>query len=194
MKYSWMAIPLMLMPIGAVAQHSSSGGGHGGHAARGYPGRGAYQPTAIVPVPVYVGGVGYGGYYSTPYADPQPGAYGVQQGPPPSVLVNPGYQQQVQNPVVYDYSNVQLPESVPLEQRQSAPPPEVIQQQSDPSPTIYLIAMTDGNIVAALGFWLEGDTLNYITRDGNRNRVSIDRVDRPFSVKLNADRNLDFKL
>jgi hypothetical protein len=142
---------------------------------------------------VYVGG--YGGYYAAPYAEQQPGAYnGPQQGPQPDVLFNPGYQQQIQNPVVYDYSNVQLPESVPLDQRQSAPPPEVIQQQADPSPTIYLIAMTDGNIVAALGFWLEGDTLNYITRDGNRNRVSIDRVDRPFSVKLNADRNLEFKL
>jgi hypothetical protein len=145
-------------------------------------------------VPLYVGG----GYY---YGDPYSGqGYAQQQQPlqqqdPPSVIVNQGYQPEVQNPAVYDYSNVQLPASPSLEERQSTPPPATIQQEAaDDTPTIYLIAMKDGSIAAALGYWMEGDTLNYTTREGNRNRVSIDRVDRQFSEKLNADRNIAFRL
>ena len=146
--------------------------------------RGHRGTVVAVPVPVYIGG----GSYEEP--SPPPAA------PPheaPVVLINPNYQPEQLNPVLRDYSNVPLQESPPLEQRLSEPPQAVI-QQADPSPTIYLIALNDGTIAAALGFWMEGDTLHYITRDGNRNRVSIDRVDREFSTRLNTERHLDFKL
>ena len=109
------------------------------------------------------------------------------------MTINPGYQPEVSHPAFYDYSNAPIPPSPSLEERQSTPPPAII-QQDDPSPTIYLIAMKDGSIAAALGYWMEDDTLNYTTRDGNRNRVSIERVDLDFSAKLNADRQVEFKL
>lgn len=134
-------------------------------------------------MPVY-----FGGYYYEPAIDQAPRAL-----EPPIVITNQDYRPEALNPVLRDYSNAPLMESPSLEQRQSEPPPAII-QQADPAPTIYLIALNDGTIVAALGFWMDGDTLNYITRDGNRNRISIDRVDRPFSIKLNADRKLEFKL
>ncbi len=38
------------------------------------------------------------------------------------------------------------------------------------------------------------DTLNYITQQGVRNRVSLDLVDREFSTQLNKERNIDFAL
>jgi len=38
------------------------------------------------------------------------------------------------------------------------------------------------------------DTLNYITQQGVRNRVSLDLVDREFSAQLNKERNIDFAL
>jgi hypothetical protein len=182
--------------MGGYGQSAHSGHGAGGGHGTSH-GVAAHHPSHApgVIVPVYLGG-GYG----EPYADPQQ----QQAAPPPQdpdiVIVNQDYRPEVLNPVVHDYTNAEIPESPPLEQRQSTPPPAMIQgappqqQQQDPSPTIYLIAMTDGNIVAALGYWMEGDTLNYITRDGNRNRVSISRVDRTFSAKLNADRNVEFKL
>lgn len=190
-----------ILPMGGYGQVAHSGhGAGGGHGSYRGSGQAAHHPAHApgVIVPVYLGG-GYG----EPYADPQ--QQGAAPPPPPDepdiVIVNQDYRPEVLNPVVHDYTNAEIPESPSIEQRQSTPPPAMIQggaplpqQQQDPSPTIYLIAMTDGNIVAALGYWMEGDTLNYITRDGNRNRVSISRVDRTFSAKLNADRNVEFKL
>ena len=164
-----------LLPMGGYGQpHRSTGAPHPPHAR-----------SAIVPV--YFSGFGEP-YYQTPAEQPPP-----LPPEPPVVIINQAYRPEVLNPVLNDYSNVPLLESAPLEQRQSEPPPAVV-QRSDQSPTIYLIALNDGTLVAALGFWMEGDTLNYITRDGNRNRISIDRVDREFSIKLNADRKLEFKL
>jgi hypothetical protein len=185
-----------ILPMGGYGQSYSSGHGSGGRGSGGSHARFAHPAHAAgVIVPVYLGGGG--GYY---YGDPQQ-QQSQQQQPaalegqdPAVVIVNQDYRPEYLNPVVHDYTNVAIPESPPIEQRQSTPPPATIQQAQDQSPTIYLIAMKDGNIVAALGYWMEGDTLNYITRDANRNRVSIDRVDREFSAKLNADRNIEFKL
>ena len=168
-----------IAPMGGYGQPHSGGAGRGqGRANAPHP---SHARNAIVPV--Y-----FGGFYYEPAIDQGPRAQ-----EPPIVITNQDYRPEALNPVLRDYSNAPLMESPSLEQRQSDPPPAVI-QQADPAPTIYLIALNDGTIVAALGFWMDGDTLNYITRDGNRNRISIDRVDRPFSIKLNADRKLEFKL
>ena len=173
-----------LAPMGGYGQPHSPGGGGRGQSHLNAP----HQPHAKgVIVPVFFDGWG-SPYYAERAAE--------QQAPPPEppvVIVNQAYRPEALNPALHDYSNAPLLESPPLEQRQSAPPTAAI-QRADPSPTIYLIALNDNTIVAALGFWMDGDTLNYITRDGNRNRISIDRVDRPFSTKLNADRGLEFKL
>jgi hypothetical protein len=137
----------------------------------------------LVPYPLFVNGY-YGaplynyGYdsYGTPYTEsPAP----QQQ---PDVLYNPGYQADYANPQVRDYSDAPLP------------PPGPMWGQRDPSPTIYLIALQDGSVLQALGYWMEGDTLCYIARDSNPNRISIDRVDRALSTKLNVERGLAFKL
>ncbi len=177
---------------GGVPPQSSAGsvilpmGGYGqprqhtpGRAGAPHP---AHERSAIVPV-------FFGAYYGEPEPPPPPQASPES----PIVIINQAYRPEVLNPVLHDYSNTPLLEAPPLDVRQSEPPRAII-ERPDPSPTIYLIALNDGTIFAALGYWLEGDTLNYITRDANRNRVSLDRVDREFSVKLNADRNLEFKL
>jgi hypothetical protein len=41
---------------------------------------------------------------------------------------------------------------------------------------------------------VDNDTLNYITAQGVRNRVSMDLVDKDFSRQLNRERSLDFAL
>ena len=170
-----------VQPMGGYGQpRQQSGGGRGHGVARSGAPHPAHERSAIVPV--Y-----FGTYFSEPEQPPPPPAE------PPVVIINQAYRPEVLNPVLHDYSNVPLLEAAPLEQRQ-AEPPRAFSQRPDPSPTIYLIALNDGTIVAALGYWMEGDTLAYITRDANRNRISIDRVDREFSVKLNAGRNLEFKL
>ena len=90
------------------------------------------------------------------------------------------------NGVMHDYSDTPLPDSPSVHVYNAG--------SSDPQPTIYLIAMQDHSIVAAIGYWVDGDTLNYLTQDGNQNRVSMALVDRDFSKQLNDERHVDFRL
>lgn len=157
----------------------------------------AHGAAMIVPYPVF-----YGGYYYDPsggatqqpapagaYGDPNAYSYGYandDNGAPsqsPVVIMNQSYRPDNVNPVMRDYSNTPLPAAVP----NPAGPP-------DDQPTIYLIAMKDHTIFATVAYWVEGDTLAYITVEGNQNRASLALVDRDFSAKLNADRNVDFRL
>ena len=61
-------------------------------------------------------------------------------------------------------------------------------------PTIYLIALRDHTIVQALGYWMEGSTLHYVSDEHTLNQLSIDLVDRDLSQRLNDERNVDFRL
>jgi hypothetical protein len=54
--------------------------------------------------------------------------------------------------------------------------------------------MRDSSIFATVGYWVVGDTLNYLTRDGSHNRASLDLVDRELSQRLNDERRVEFKL
>jgi hypothetical protein len=64
----------------------------------------------------------------------------------------------------------------------------------DDQPTIFLIALTDHTVVAAIAYWVEGDTLNWVSRDAKQNRMSLSLVDRDFSKQLNDERHVEFKL
>jgi hypothetical protein len=138
----------------------------------------SHQRSIIVPVPVY-----YGGYYY----DPSGGGYAQQ--PAPAYEDPNSY---TQSPVVILNQGFR---SAPPEQP-SEPQPYVDQTnyRPDAPPTIYLIAMTDHTILATIAYWVEGDTLSYITVEGNQNRVSMALVDREFSKKLNDDRQVEFRL
>ena len=204
----------MSNPSGITGGYSTGGAGFGRYI---YPGTGApaaikgpvrpipvaprpnhpiHNRGAIVPYPVFYSG----GYY--PYDAPlAPDAASV-----PPDYYNPGYQQQspvviinqnfhpdVVNPAMRDYSNVPLPET------QLPPPPDAylppqVHNSNDDSPTIYLIAMKDKSIFATVAYWVDGETLNYVTREGSLNHVSLGLVDRDFSKQLNDERRVDFKL
>ena len=64
----------------------------------------------------------------------------------------------------------------------------------DQKPTIYLVALKDGTIRQAIGYWVKGDVFHYVTPNSAMNHVSIDMVDRERSVELNAERKLEFDL
>ncbi len=157
------------------------------------PGGGARGRSAplVVPyaVPVFVGGYGYD------YAPPQP----VTVVPAPSmtpVIINQYYTSEGARPVMRDYSQTPLPETparMPSNQApaSSLPDPKAVREDR---PTVYLIAFKDGSIQAAYGFWLDNDTVHYISTKGSHNRVSIELVDRPFSEQLNRERGIEFKL
>lgn len=194
MKLASMALFLAAM---AFAQH----GGHGGGAGfAGNRGRFIVPPpvahpahiagAVIVPYPVFYTGGYYGYDPSVPLGSQSAPAYDATAngypggGQSPVVVINQGFVPDTASPSLQNYSDTPLPGP----DGYRPPPPR------DPPATIYLIAMTDHSIVAAIGYWVKGDTLNYITQDGNQNSVSMSLVDRDFSMQLNNERHVEFHL
>lgn len=207
-------------PIGPTTGGARIGGGGrigGGRIGSGpIGGRRSYGGGAVyIPYPVYGGyGMGYGfdGFYSSDY----PNAGGYNTGPgyggpypadpysggpgpaPPTVIINQNFQTDSVRPQLRDYSNVPLPEpgavAAPPAAGQPATAPVAPGALADDQPTIFLIAMQDHTIHPVIAYWVQGDTLNYISLEGAPNHVSLSLVDRDFSKQLNAERNVPFAL
>jgi hypothetical protein len=146
---------------------------------------GVHSAPGIVPYPVFYGG-GYYNYDAPPAqmaGYPQPGD---QMQASPVVIINQYFRPETANPILNDYTNVPLPEAAAS--RTAEAPPQ------DTQPIMFLIAMKDHTIYPALAYWVEGDTLNYITTQGTKNSASLDAVDRAFSQQLNRERKVDFGL
>lgn len=163
----------------------------------------SHTRRSVVPYPVFVGGYynGFDGYNQGYYPDPQAGA-SYQQAPatPPVVIVNQGYVPEQIHPVMHDYSNADLPQAPALRTyeiptRPIPDPKELAAAREEAErPTIFLIAFKDHTILPALAYWVDGDTLNYVTKEGMPNRASMQFIDKEFSAQLNRERKVDFKL
>jgi hypothetical protein len=202
-------VPAGTPPIGQFVASS-----HGSGYSRGFanPGRASHPQhgaAVIVPYPVF-----YGGYYGTGYGY-DPSAAGYAPGSPddgsqgygsgvPSVVVNQNFVPPQANPQVREYTGDQQPQpdqssGLKLYQAPPSHPYADAQAQAQRSansgqPTIYLIAFRDHTIVQALGYWMEGSTLHYVSAEQTLNQVSIDLVDRDLSQRLNDERGIDFRL
>jgi hypothetical protein len=144
--------------------------------------------TVIVPYPVY-----YGGYYNGYDAPPAPVqgdgydyGYTAQQ-PSPVVVLNQSFAPDAGPVGPGAYPPGAYPYAPPPDQSQAAPSP-------DASQVLFFIAMKDHTIFPAVAYWVDGDTLNYVTNQGVRNRISLDLVDLDFSKQLNQQRGVDFAL
>jgi len=155
------------------------------------PPRVAHGPHALplaVPFPVFYGGGFYD--YEAPPAPMAPYSQDAYQVPgyeqmtqPPVVIINQYFKPDAANPVLRDYSNTSLP--APQESNNAAGTDQQV---------MFLVAMKDHTIFPAVAYWVEGDTLNYITVQGAKNSVSLDLVDREFSKQINKERNVEFGL
>jgi hypothetical protein len=169
---------------------------YGGYYDGSYDGSGSYgyDPSAAGYAP------GYGpGYYGSGYADDGSQANGPGM---PSVVINQSYAPQRSNPQVREYTgdptqDQSSGQSTGLKLYQAPPSHPYADAQraaNGDQPTIYLIAFRDHTIVQALGYWMEGNTLHYVSAEQTLNQVSIDLVDRDLSQRLNSERGLDFHL
>ncbi len=179
-----------------------------------YRGGTIYIPYGVPFDPFYSGygsGYGYDANYYGPGYGPQgfgpqgygsgygydPNAYGAQ---PPGVVINQNFQPDAVHPMLHDYSNTPLPPSGATQNGTGptgAPPPVQVLGQAplrDDQPTIFLIAMKDHTIYPVIAYWVDKDTLNYVTVDTTVKRVPMAQVDRDLSIQLNDQRNVEFKL
>ena len=157
----------------------------------------AHRPHGIavaVPYPVFYGG----GYYDyeappAPVGPDAAAAYQIQgyeqMTQPPVVIINQYFKPDTANPVLRDYSDVPLPAPGPQPQVNNDDTAAAGDQQ-----VMFLIAMKDHTIFPAIAYWVEGDTLNYITVQGTKNSASLDLVDREFSKQINKERKVEFGL
>jgi hypothetical protein len=157
----------------------------------------SHANAIAIPYPVFYGG----GYYD--YEAPAaPYSQDVSQVPafsngydqttqPPVVIINQYFKPDTANPVLHDYSNVPVPGS----QVQTPDANDSSQAQTAADQQVmFLIALKDHTIFPAIAYWVDGDTLNYITVQGVKNSVFLDLVDRDFSKQINQDRKVEFGL
>jgi len=163
----------------------------------------AHGRSVIVPYPVYIGGYGYVdsyGYGPNAYPAPTPDPNAVM-GPngAPSVIINQNFAPPMANPVMREYSAGpgDQPDNSGMQSYQTPPSHPYADQsaaaQSEQA-TIYLLAFKDHTIVPALGYWLDGNTLHYVSVEHSLNQASIDLIDRDLSQRLNDERGVEFRL
>ena len=59
-------------------------------------------------------------------------------------------------------------------------------------PTVYILALKNGSTVQALGYWIQGSILYYVSSKYALNQISLVLVDEQRSQELNAEQGLDF--
>ncbi len=193
-----------------------TGGGRGAIPNPSFANHPGHRRSTIVPYPVYYGGYtypyGYGYGYDPSAGSPPPPGYDPSQTANsnglPSVVINQNFVPPVANPQVRDYvapdanqdqqqSGMRLyqtPPTHPYADSQNAGTAPARRSANDEQPTLYLIAFRDHTIVQALGYWMEGSTLHYVSTEHSLNQVSMDLVDRDLSQRLNDERGVEFKL
>lgn len=126
--------------------------------------------------PVFVGG----GYEQPVQQEPNIIVVYPQQQPP--VVINQVLGGAAQAPEAQDISSEVQAYQAPAREPASNP-------VAEPS-SYYLIAFKDNSIYSALAYWIEGDTLHYVTAGNNHNQVSLSLVDVPFTERLNRERRV----
>jgi len=157
-----------------------------------------HRPAVVVPYayPVYEGGYGdygsgYGPGYGYPPPDQQPNVTIVN--PPqqtPQVIINQNFIPEHATPVMHDYSE----DSSGGIRIYEAPGREPADTSADENTSYYLIAFKDHSIYSAFAYWVEGDTLHYVTPQRVHNQASLSLVDRELTEKLNRNHSMQVKL
>jgi hypothetical protein len=169
-------------PLGGVALPTFPVGVNNRHKRAPAPG----YVTPIYYVPNYYGS----GYYDNPQS-------GYQQAPPPDAPAPA-----TQPIIINQYFGSRGPgeraeERYGEDYRQPAPPPDDVANPGDPigpPQNYYLIAYRDHTVYSALAYWVEGDTLHYVTTQNTHNQASLALIDLDRTTKLNADRSIPFSI
>jgi hypothetical protein len=102
-----------------------------------------------------------------------------------------------QQPVVVNQYFVTKGSSIPdlnEPEPESAAPAIAPGDPLTPPRDYYLIAYKDRNIYSALAYWIEGETLHYVTTENTHNQASLGLIDVDRTYKLNSDRSVPFSL
>ena len=144
-----------------------------GQRSRGYR-QGAAFATYV---PNYYAPYGYGPYWDAPADTPQ-------EAPPQPVIVNQYYTTPPPPP-----GDIAISPS-----RASGVNSAGSGDLLAPAEDYYLIAYRNRSIYAALTWWVEGNTLHYVTTQNTHNQAALDLIDLDKTIRLNQDRDIPFSI
>jgi hypothetical protein len=150
-----------------------------------------FNAPLLVPYayPIYPGGYGdYSGYPG--YAQDQPNITIIN--PPqqtPQVIINQNFVPERATPLIHEYTEDSSGVHV-----YEVPGRNPVENAPEDATEYYLIAFKDHSIYSAFAYWVEGDTLHYVTPQRVHNQASVALVDRELTEKLNRERNLQVKV
>jgi hypothetical protein len=111
-------------------------------------------------------------------------SYGVQPSGQPVVINQYFVTKGSSVPDVMPNEEEQAPTAAPINPGDPLTPPA----------SYYLIAYKDRSIYSALAYWIEGDTLHYVTTQNTHNQASLSLIDVDQTYKLNTDRSVPFSI
>lgn len=133
-----------------------------------------------------------------PYAAPYPVYVDSQQAPPAEGGNPEQYMAPPPPPATPPPQPAAAAPSAGLAPCGGAPNPPPVLPTARPAPKddppSFYIAMNDGWVYLARAYWVENDTLHYLTGNGLHNQVSLALVNRDISTRLNAKRADEFHL
>ena len=147
---------------------------------------------------VFIGGFGFGGFpaYGYPtYIGPSYGysdyyAYPPPPPPPPNIVIYPSGPPPA--PITIYGPPLPPAESARPEIREYSEGAALPQKYDRP---IYLIAFQNQEAIrAAEAYWVNGDTLHYVTLQHEHKQAPLNSLDRAFTYRLNRERHVDFRL
>jgi hypothetical protein len=148
-----------------------------------------------VAYPVYVG-AGY-----DLYAQPVPNVPQVtvinEPAPPPQIIIHQTFLGQPgQTTVTETAGGTQESASVRVYTAPAAVP-EAARAEKEPEDeeetTVYYLVFRDHLIEPAVGYWVDGETLHYITTRNKHRAVPMDKLDRATTNRLNRNRGVLFE-
>jgi len=142
----------------------------------------------IVPYPVFVGSANSIDPNQVGADDPSDPPYSLQT---PNTPLTMKLQEPIPPPIVLGQREKE-PEQGASQERPCQAGSTAREDQLDHF--LVFIALKDSRVYTAVAYWVQGQTLHYITADGSHNQVSLDLVDRNLSARLNAGRLVELVL
>ena len=149
---------------------------------------------AVIYVPYAYPVAGYGYGFGSGYG------YGYGEAPPPQqqpANVTVIYPPQQPTPVIVMGNPGAPPPDVPrssIQDYNPPPAPPADTTAASPDTTYYLLAFKDHSVYSAVGYWVDSDTLHYLTGNNIHNQVSLSLVDRDLTAQLNKGRGVTVNL
>ncbi len=168
---------------------------------RGRRGPAGFPYAFSVWVPDYFDYLDYANQYAAPY------------GVPPASYAQPPAEAAPQQPVIINqYFDSRGPAPAPQQQPtapESPAPPSADNSNANANTgattsapggllgtpqNYYLIAYKNHEVYPALAYWVEDNTLHYVTTENTHNQASLDLIDIARSKELNKDRDVPFTI